>query len=187
MKETQNPWTILAEKPIYDNPWIRVTEYDVINPSGGKGIYGKVHFKNKAIGILPLDEELNTYLVGQYRFTLNEYFWEIPEGGGPMGTDILVSAKRELLEETGLVAAEWTKLMDFHLSNSVCDEHGQIFLAQKLTQQEAHPEETEQLQVRKLPFAEAYAMVEDGRITDSSSVAAIQKVQLMLLDGRLLK
>ena len=187
MKETQNPWTILAEKPIYDNPWIRVTEYDVINPSGGKGIYGKVHFKNKAIGILPLDEELNTYLVGQYRFTLNEYFWEIPEGGGPMGTDILVSAKRELLEETGLVAAEWTKLMDFHLSNSVCDEHGQIFLAQKLTQQEAHPEETEQLQVRKLPFAEAYAMVEDGRITDSLSVAAIQKVQLMLLDGRLLK
>ncbi len=187
MNETTNPWQVLAEKNVYDNPWINVTEYDVINPSGGKGIYGKVHFKNKAIGILPLDELLNTYLVGQYRFTLNQYFWEIPEGGGPLGTDILESAKRELLEETGLVAAEWTKLMDFHLSNSVCDEHGQIFLAQQLTQQAPEPEETEQLQIKKLPFTEAYAMVEDGRITDSLSVAAIQKVQLMLLDGRLKK
>src|ERR1700712_2599988 len=134
MNEAHNPWQILTEKPVYDNPWINVTEYDVINPSGGKGIYGKVHFKNKAIGILPLDDELNTYLVGQYRFTLSEYFWEIPEGGSPLGTDILASAKRELLEETGLVAGEWTKLMDFHLSNSVCDEHGQIFLARQLTQ-----------------------------------------------------
>lgn len=185
MNEANNPWTVLATKPVYENPWISVTEYDVINPSGGKGIYGKVHFKNKAIGIIPLDESFNTYLVGQFRFTLNKYFWEIPEGGGPLGTDVLVSAKRELLEETGLVAAQWTLLMDFHLSNSVSDEHGQIFLAQQLTQHAAEPEETEQLQIKKIPFAEAYAMVEDGRITDSMSVAAIQKVQLMLLDGRI--
>lgn len=185
MNETQNPWTVLSEKPVYDNKWISVTEYDVINPSGGKGIYGKVHFKNRAIGILPLDAALNTYLVGQYRFTLDKYFWEIPEGGGPIGTDILESAKRELLEETGLVAAHWIKLMDFHLSNSVCDEYGQIFLARQLRQQAPQPEETEQLQVKKIPFDEAYAMVEDGRITDSISVAAIQKVKLMLLDGRL--
>lgn len=185
MNETDNPWKILAEKPVYDNNWISVTEYDVINPSGGKGIYGKVHFKNRAIGILPLDEALNTWLVGQYRFTLNEYFWEIPEGGGPIGTDILDSAKRELLEETGLVATEWIKLMDFHLSNSVSDEYGQIFLARHLTQHAPEPEETEQLQIKKIPFEEAYAMVEDGKITDSLSVAAIQKVKLMLLDGRL--
>ena len=185
MNEADNPWTILAVKPVYDNPWINVTEFDVINPSGGKGIYGKVHFKNKAIGILPLDEDMNTWLVGQYRFTLNAYSWEIPEGGGPAGTPALDSAKRELLEETGLAAGEWTKLMDFHLSNSVSDEYGEIFLARQLTQYEAAPEETEQLQVRKLPFNDAYAMVEDGRITDSMSVAAIQKVKLMLLDGRL--
>src|SRR5450631_3307604 len=121
MKDQQNPWKILDKVAVYENPWIEVTEYDVINPSGGKGIYGKVHFKNRAIGILPLDDAFNTWLVGQYRFTLNEYFWEIPEGGGAIGTDILASAKRELLEETGLVAEEWTKLMDFHLSNSVSD------------------------------------------------------------------
>ncbi len=183
MNEMHNPWTILAEKPVYDNPWIRVTEYAVLNPSGGKGIYGKVHFKNRAIGILPLDAALNTYLVGQYRFTLNQYSWEIPEGGGPAGTEILASAKRELLEETGLVAAEWVKLMDFHLSNSVSDEYGQVFLARQLAQHAPEPEETEQLQVRKIPFEEAYAMVANGQITDSMSVAAILKVKLMLLTG----
>src|SRR5256885_16056543 len=184
MNESYNPWKILNEKAIYDNKWINVTEYDVINPSGGKGIYGKVHFKNLAIGIVPLDEELNTYLVGQYRFTLNTYSWEIPEGGGPMGTEMLESAKRELREETGLVAREWTKLMDFHLSNSVCDEHGAIFLARKLSQHQAIPEETEELAVKKLPFEEAYRMVEEGRITDSMAVAGILKVKLMLMEGK---
>ncbi|MEP7277026.1 MAG: NUDIX hydrolase [Bacteroidota bacterium] len=187
MNEADNPWKVLAQKPVYDNKWIQVTEYDVLNPSGGKGIYGKVHFKNRAIGILPLDEALNTWLVGQYRFVLDEYSWEIPEGGGPLETDILASAKRELLEETGLVATEWIKLMDFHLSNSVSDEYGRIFLARQLTQHAPEPEETEQLQIRKLPFNEAYAMVEEGKITDSISVAAIQKVKLMLLDGRIKK
>src|SRR6476661_7194004 len=107
MNEKSNPWKILGEKNIYDNKWINVTEYDVINPSGGKGIYGKVHFKNLAIGIVPLDEEFNTYLVGQYRFPLNQYSWEVPEGGGLLGDDPLSAAERELLEETGLKAAYW--------------------------------------------------------------------------------
>ena len=180
-----NPWRIISAKPIYDNKWISVTEYDVINPNGGNGIYGKVHFKNAAIGILPLDEELNTYLVGQYRFALEQYSWEIPEGGGPLEQDILQSAKRELLEETGLEAAEWTKLMEFHLSNSVSDEHGHIFLARQLTQRQSQPEETEDLAVKKVPFEEAYRMVEDGAITDSMAVAAILKVKIMLLEGKL--
>jgi 8-oxo-dGTP pyrophosphatase MutT (NUDIX family) len=185
MDEEKNPWTVLNERAIYDNPWISITEFDVLNPKGGKGIYGKVHFKNQAIGIIPLDDDMNTYLVGQYRFTLNQYSWEIPEGGGPLGTDILQSAKRELKEETGLVAEEWTKLMDFHLSNSVCDEHGGIFLARNLRQEESMPEDTEDLVVKKLPFEEAYRMVEDGIITDSLAVAAILKVKILLLEGKL--
>lgn len=185
MDEKHNPWKILTQKNIYDNPWINVTEFDVINPSGGKGIYGKVHFKNLAIGIIPLDEDLNTYLVGQFRFAINQYSWEIPEGGGPHNKDILESAKRELKEETGLVAEEWTKLFNFHLSNSVCDEHGAIFMARKLTQEEAMPEETEQLVVKKLPFTKAYEMVEEGIITDSLAVAAILKVKILLLEGKL--
>ncbi|MEP6682971.1 MAG: NUDIX hydrolase, partial [Parafilimonas sp.] len=104
MNEENNPWQVLHQKEIYDNPWIHVTEYDVLNPSGNKGIYGKVHFKNVAIGIVPLDENMNTYLVGQYRFTINEYSWEIPEGGA-LNEEPLAAAQRELLEETGLKAA----------------------------------------------------------------------------------
>jgi 8-oxo-dGTP pyrophosphatase MutT (NUDIX family) len=185
MNEQHNPWTVIDESVIYDNKWIRLTEYNVLNPSGNKGIYGKVHFKNKAIGIVVLDEELNTYLVGQYRFVLNEYSWEIPEGGGPLEDDALDSAKRELKEETGLVAEEWTVLMDMHLSNSVSDEHAIIFLARDLRQEEAMPEETEQLVVKKLPFEEVYKMVDSGAITDAMAVAAILKVKLMLLEGKL--
>jgi 8-oxo-dGTP pyrophosphatase MutT (NUDIX family) len=185
MNEHDNPWKVLGEKKIYENPWIKVNEYDVLNPSGGKGIYGKVFFKAIATGALPLDEELNTYLVGQYRFTIDQYSWEIPEGGGKFGVDPVESAKRELLEETGLVAAEWTQLVEMHLSNSVSDEYAVIYLARKLSQHMASPEETEQLQVKKLPFEEAYQMVERGEITDAMSVAAILKVKLMLLDGRI--
>jgi 8-oxo-dGTP pyrophosphatase MutT (NUDIX family) len=185
MNEYSNPWKVLAEKKIYENPWIKLNEYDVINPSGGKGIYGKVFFRNLAIGALPLDEELNTYLVGQYRFTIDQYSWEIPEGGGAFEVDPVESAKRELLEETGLVAEEWSKLIEMHLSNSVTDEHAIIYLARKLSQQMASPEETEQLIIKKLPFEEAYQMVERGEITDGMSVAAILKVKLMLADGRI--
>lgn len=185
MDEQINPWEILAEKNIYDNPWISVTEFDVINPSGGKGIYGKVHFKNFATGVIPLDEDMNTYLVGQYRFPINQYSWEIPEGGGQQGVEILESAKRELKEETGLVAEEWTKLADLHLSNSISDEYGVIFMARKLKQEEAMPEETEQLVVKKVSFEEAYQMVEDGIITDAVAVVAIQKVKILLMEGKL--
>src|ERR1044072_4006053 len=107
MMEETNPWKTVKSKEVYDNPWIKLTEYDVINPAGGKGIYGKVHFKNTAIGIVPLDEDLNTYLVGQYRFTINEYSWQIPEGGGTENEEPLAAAQRELLEETGLKAEHW--------------------------------------------------------------------------------
>jgi 8-oxo-dGTP pyrophosphatase MutT (NUDIX family) len=185
MDETKNPWQILFEKNVYDNPWINVTEFDVVNPNGGKGIYGKIHFKKIAIGALPLDEDRNTYLVGQYRFPLNEYSWEIPEGGGEPTESPLDSAKRELLEETGLIANEWKEILTLHLSNSVSDEMAIIFLAQKLGQRSPLPEETEELMVKKMPIEEAYQMVEEGRITDAMSVAAIQKIKLMLLDGKI--
>jgi 8-oxo-dGTP pyrophosphatase MutT (NUDIX family) len=185
MVENKNPWIVKGEKAIYDNAWINVTEYDVINPSGGKGIYGKVHFKNTAIGVIALDQEQNIWLVGQYRFVLNEYSWEIPEGGCPEGEDYLTAAKRELLEETGLVAQSWRQLMKLHLSNSVTDELAFVFLATQLEQKTASPEDTEELMVKKMPFEEAVKMVEQGEITDAISVAAIQRVQLLLLSNTL--
>ena len=181
----ENPWKIVDEQRIYDNPWIGVTEYDVINPSGGKGIYGKVHYKNLAIGVIPLDAEGYIWLVGQYRFVLNCYTWEIPEGGGDPAVPPVESAQRELKEETGLEASEWTLLLEMHLSNSIGDEQAFVYLARGLQQGEAEPEETEQLVVRRVPFEEAYEMVERGEITDSISVAGILKIKVLSVSGQL--
>ena len=180
-----NPWKIVSEKIIYDNQWIGLTEYHVINPSGNPGIYGKVHFKGFAIGIIPLDDDMNTYLVGQYRFPLNQYSWEIPEGGGAFNATPLDSAKRELLEETGLKASRWVELQRMHLSNSVTDELCIIYLAQDLQQFEPEPEDTEQLIIKKIPFDEVYKMVCNGEITDSVTMAAVFKIRLMQLEGKL--
>ena len=180
-----NPWTTLSSKEHYNNNWIKVTEHQVLNPAGGPGIYGVVHFKNTAIGVIALDEENNTYLVGQYRYALDQFSWEIPEGGGPLGEDPLEGAKRELLEETGLVAKSWLPIVHIHLSNSVSDEKGIIYLARELEQHTAEPEETEQLHIKKLSFDAAYEMVKNHEITDSLSIAAIQKVKLMLLEGEI--
>jgi 8-oxo-dGTP pyrophosphatase MutT (NUDIX family) len=177
----KNPWKTLSSKFVYDNKWINIREYQVINPSGNEGIYGKVHFKNIAVGIVTLDENLNTWLVGQYRYTLDEYSWEIPEGGCLIGTENpLEAAKRELLEETGLIADEWIDLLKTHLSNSVTDEVGYSFVAKKLSQHIAEPEETEDLKVIKLPFNEVLDMVMNGKITDGFSVMSLLKVKLLL-------
>ena len=175
MEQHPNPWKTLSTHPLYDNPWISVREDQVINPKGGKGIYGVVHFKNKAIGIIPVDEEGYTWLVGQYRYALEEYCWEIPMGGGPLAIDILESAKRELQEETGFTAAQWTLIARIHTSNSVTDEEGFVFLAEGLTPGETSPEETEDLAIRKVHLREAVEMVMDNRITDSISVGGILK------------
>ena len=153
-----------------------MNEHEVINPKGGNGIYGKVHFKNKAIGIIPIDDDLNTWLVGQYRYTLDEYSWEIPMGGGLLENDTLESAKRELKEETGLSATEWIQIMRIHTSNSVTDEEGFIFLARGLTEGETEFDPTEDLAIKKLPFNDALRMVLDGKITDSLSIAGILNV-----------
>ncbi len=172
-----NPWTTLSSREVYDNQWIQIEEHQVINPAGGKGIYGKIHFKNKAIGIIALDETNNTWLVGQWRYPLNEWSWEIPEGGGPLHIDVLESAKRELKEETGIVANRWTMIQRVYLSNSVSDEECFLFLAEDLTHGESELEDTEaDMKVWKLPFDDALTMVLDGKITDSLSVMAILKV-----------
>lgn len=176
----QNPWKTSKIDPIYENPWIKVEHHDVINPAGNEGVYGKVHFKNRAMGIIPIDNDGNTWLIGQFRYTLNEYAWEIPMGGGPMDEDKLDSAKRELKEETGLVALKWNEIMKIHTSNSVTDEVGFVYLAEDLTQEEAEFEETEVLKIKKLPFIEVLAMVMNGEITDGISIAGILKAARIL-------
>ncbi len=180
-----NSWTTLGSETKYETPWIKVTEFDVLNPAGKPGIYGVVSFKNLAIGILPLDEHKNTWLVGQWRYPLKQYSWEIPEGGGPIGIDPLVSAKRELKEETGLIADNYRELCRMHTSNSVCDEICHIFLATGLLQSEAEPEDSEDLVIKKIPFEEAYRMVMNGEITDSLSMVAILKTKILIDNGEI--
>jgi len=169
----KHKWKTHKSDIVYDNAWIRVEHDEVTTPSGTAGIYGRVIFKNKAIAIIPIDKDLNTWLVGQYRYTLQEYSWEIPMGGGPKGEDFIAAAKRELKEETGIQANKWTQLMRIHTSNCVTDEEGFIYLAEELEMGQTEFDETEDLQIKKLPFVNVLEMVLDGRITDSISIAGI--------------
>lgn len=179
MNSSENPWITHKTRPVYENPWIRVTESDVTNPGGGPGIYGVVHFKNRAIGVLPIDDEDHTWLVGQYRYTLNSYEWEIPEGGCPAGESPLAAAKRELAEETGLIARDYRIILDnIALSNSVSDERATVFVARGLSQGAASPDETEAIRLRRLPIDDAISMVRCGEITDSISVMALLHLAL---------
>ncbi|MGB7922284.1 MAG: NUDIX hydrolase [Pyrinomonadaceae bacterium] len=175
--ETQNPWRTLSSREVYENPWIRLREDAVVRPDGEDGIYGVVHFRNVAIGILAVEDDF-IYLVGQYRYTLEQYSWEIPEGGCPEDEDWLSAAQRELAEETGLRAATWEKMGEAYLSNSVTDERAVWFMATGLTQGEVEPEGTEQLSVRRVPYEQALRMALAGEITDALSLLAIMQYKI---------
>ena len=173
-------WKKKSKKTTYENAWIKVEHHEVINPNGGHGIYGVVNYKNIAIGVIPLDENNNTWLVGQHRYPQNKFSWEIPEGGGPLDIPPLTSAKRELQEEVGLIAENYELFLEMDLSNSVSDEIALIYVARGLTYVVSNPDETEALEVVKKPFSEVYQMVMDGEITDAMSVAGILKLQRIL-------
>ncbi len=170
----KNPWTTVSTREAYSNPWIRVREDQVINPSGGPGIYGVVEFQNRAVGVIPIDEEGYTWLVGQYRYCHHTYEWEIPEGGCPDDEDLLDCARRELLEETGIVAEDYQMILEgIQLSNSTTNEVAYIYIARGLTFTEAQPEATEQLQIRRVPAEEAIEMARNGTIRDGMSVMGL--------------
>jgi 8-oxo-dGTP pyrophosphatase MutT (NUDIX family) len=177
-----NPWTRLSRRVAYENPWIVVYDDQVIRPDGRAGIYGVVHFRNPAVGVVALDEQDRVLLVGQYRYTLDLYSWEIPEGAAAPGEEPLTAAQRELKEETGYTAGRWQQVLRAHLSNSVSDEEALCFLADDLQPGVAHPEGTERLQVRWVPFADALAMIAQGQITDAFSILGLQCVALRRLD-----
>jgi 8-oxo-dGTP pyrophosphatase MutT (NUDIX family) len=175
---TSGPWTRRSRRVAYDNSWITVWHDEVIRPDGAPGIYGVVHFANVAAGVLAIDDDDRVLLVGQHRYTLDDYSWEIPEGGVPPGESALDGARRELLEETGVTAADWREIARAHLSNSVSDESAVIFLATGLSLGVASPDGTEDLAVRWLPFAEVLAMTLDGRITDAMTLIAVGRLAL---------
>jgi 8-oxo-dGTP pyrophosphatase MutT (NUDIX family) len=183
---TRGPWRVRSTRVSYDNPWIRLEHHEVVTPGGQDGIYGVVHFKNYALGIIPLDEAGNTWLVGQHRYPHDAYSWEIPEGGGPLEVSPLQSAQRELREEVGLAAAHWDLVLELDLSNSVTDERSLIYVARGLSEVGPPcPEHTEELALRKLPFAELYEEVLAGLHRDSLTVAGVLKLQHLIEKGRL--
>ena len=185
MSEDHGPWKTLSTAIGYESPWIRVDHSDVLNPAGNPGTYSVVHYKNIAIGIVPIDEDGYTWLVGQYRYPLKEYSWEIPEGGGSLDVSPIESAKRELLEETGIQAEELKLISKMHLSNSTSDEVALIYVATGLSFHHAEPEETEDLQVKKVHLSAFFKMVESQEITDSLTVAAAYKLELMQLKNEI--
>lgn len=184
MSEPSNPWKTLGSRLIYENPWIRVREDQVLRPDGQPGIYGVVEFKSGAVGVLPVEDDGSVWLVGQHRYPLNLYSWEIPEGGSPASESPEETALRELREETGLVAGRLELISTAHLSNSVCDEIAYIFRATELTPGKSMPEGTEELHARRVSWNEAWAMLRRGEITDSMSVIALLHEAVRRLEGR---
>jgi len=181
--EVIGPWRRKSAREVYENPWLRITHEEVITPAGTDGIYGVVHFKHRAIGIVPVDEQGHTWLVRQFRYTLGQPLWEIPMGGGKLHDDPLLAAQRELAEETGLRAANWREILRVHVSKSVTDEEGIVYLATGLHAGECALEHSEaDLEVLRLPLREAIAWAMAGRITDVISCAALLKVALLELD-----
>jgi 8-oxo-dGTP pyrophosphatase MutT (NUDIX family) len=174
-----NPWRRASRRLAYDNDWIELYHDEVVRPDGQPGIYGVVHFRHRAIGVVPLDEATDrVLLVGQYRYTLDRYSWEIPEGGGRFDESPEEAARRELVEETGYGRGTWRELCRFDLSNSVTDEVGVLFVATDLEQGTASPDGTEQIEIRWVAFDEAMAMVRRGEITDAMTIIALQQLAL---------
>ena len=189
MKDTDfdpesDPWTRLSKETTFETDWIKVESHDCLDPAGNPANYGTVHFKNKPVGIIPYQDGLIT-LVGQYRFPLQAYSWELPEGGCPKGSTPLEAAKRELKEETGLTARIFKPFMELHLSNSVTDEWAMIYLATGLKQGEAAPEDSEVLRIRKVTLQDLIEEIEAGKITDAITVAAAYKLALYKAQGKL--
>lgn len=177
---TENPWKTLSTKEIYSNPWMSVREDAVIRPDGEPGIYGVVETRvATAAVVLTPDREI--YLVGQFRYPTNMYSWEIVQGGADRDEDPLDACKRELQEEAGLIAREWTPLGgEIHLSNCISSEKGHIYAAEGLTRTEASPDGTEVLQIKKVPFEQAVHMAEHGEIVDAISIIGILLAQKWL-------
>lgn len=175
----KNPWKTLSAEVRYDNPWIRVEEHKVINPAGNPGIYGTVNFKNRAVAIVPIFANGDTLLVGQFRYPLQEYHWELPMGGAPEGESNLLCAQRELKEETGFSAQNWQLFLTMHLSNSITQEQGFSYLATDLQEGDMELEETEDITMKRLPFEAVFQQVMKGEITDAMTVASVMKVRLL--------
>lgn len=183
--ETRDPWTRYEQRIEFENPWFSVQTQDCLTPGGTPATYGWVHFKNRAVGVIPLHDDGTITLVGQYRYPLELYSWELPEGGCPEGRELIDAARMELSEETGLKAKSLTPFLEFHTSNSITDEYGQLFLARGLTEGQAHPEDSEELRIRRISLETILDEIEAGKITDAITIMAAYKLALWKAQGKI--
>lgn len=176
----KGPWTVLSSNTVYENNWISVEHSDVLTPAGKPGIYGVVRPKNYAIAVLPMDKDYNCWIVGQYRFSTGSYEWELAKGGCLIGTEGPMEAgKRELREETGIVASTWQRVLVSNLSNCFSDEVSFSYLATNLTFKEPEPDENEKLEIKKVNLEQLVEMSLNGEINCALSQATIFAVKLM--------
>jgi 8-oxo-dGTP pyrophosphatase MutT (NUDIX family) len=174
----ENPWRTLSSRVIYRNSWLSLREDKVIRPDGAEGIYSVVEMR-PSCGIVAINEDGQIALVGQWRYVHNKYSLEIPTGGSEQGETPLDGAKRELLEETGLTAGDWSALGTIDNSNGATTDVAHLFVARNLKTGPSSPQADERLEVRWMPFVDAVLSVMKGEITESVSVAAILKAELL--------
>ncbi|MBV9759013.1 MAG: NUDIX hydrolase [Acidobacteriaceae bacterium] len=180
----RNPWKTISSRRAYENAWIRVREDQVIRPDGAPGIYGVVEIR-PSVAIVAIDDLDRVSLVGQWRYSVNRYSWEVPRGGSHPGeTDMLEVARRELAEEAGVIAAQWRELGCVDVCNGVADDVQTLFLATGLAATDMCLDPEEEIVVEWRPFEEAVEMALDGRITEVCSIAAILKVSMLRNGGR---
>jgi len=183
--EARDPWTRFEQNRLFENDWFTLESQDCLTPGGTPAKYSWMHFKNRAVGVIPLHDDGTITLVGQYRYPLEQYSWELPEGGCPEGRELIEAARMELSEETGLTAETMEPFLKFHTSNSITDEYGELFLARGLTQGEAHPEDSEELRIRRVSLETLLEEIESGKITDAITIMGAQKLALMKVRGKL--
>lgn len=180
-----DPFTTVSSTIAYENAWIKVEHQEVIRPDGNPGIYGIVHFANRAVAIMPVEENGDVWLVGQWRRPINAWSWEIPEGGAPQGEDMEVAAKRELEEETGLVAGTIIRILDFQLSNSITNEVGSSYIAYNLTPGVFSPDPTEVLKIRRIHFTRLLVEIDQGLICDGPTLVTVLRAHQLALMNKL--
>jgi 8-oxo-dGTP pyrophosphatase MutT (NUDIX family) len=176
--EQPDPYTVLDRRFVYDSPWIRVREDRFRHRKGAEGRYAVCGFRRTACGVLALDDQDRVVLVGQWRYPLEAYSWEIPEGGGEVTESPFETIRRELAEEAGVAARIWEPLAFFHPSNSSTEEEAFLFLATELSPVEGHhAEDDEELLLRREPLGDCLHRVLAGEITDGLTVVALLAFQ----------
>lgn len=178
-------WRDAGSSVMFENPWMRLTRHEATAPTGLQADYVVMRPQNMSVGVLPIHEDGTITLVGQQRFALMNWSWEMPEGGAPFNEDPLEGAKRELAEEAGLEAVVWHPALKVEMTNSITDERAMAWLAWGLTPVPIAPDPTEIIRVARVPFGDLLRNVGNGAVRDMFTVATVLRAYHMAREGEL--